>query len=506
MFKKILVANRSEIACRIIRACKEMDIKTVAVYSEADSSALHVQLADEAVYIGPPPALQSYLNMDAIIKAAKTTKSEAIHPGYGFLAENHEFNQKVKDAGLIFIGPNPVPMKLLGSKVASRVAMIKAGVPVIPGMKSSSKDFAEFEKTANEMGYPVLIKASAGGGGKGMRVVHKKEELKSAVEAAMRESLSAFGSDEVYLEKYIESPRHVEFQVAADNFGNVVYLFERECSIQRRHQKIIEETPSPVMTPELQKKMGETAIKVIKTANYNNIGTVEFLVDKNRNFYFLEVNARIQVEHPVTEMTTGVDLAKLQIHIASGEKLPFRQEDLRQNGHAIECRIYAEDAYSNFMPSSGKILYLKVPLGSGVRYDSGIYQGAEVPVFYDPVLAKLIVWGADREEARKKMLLALKENVILGVKTSIGFMLKCLEHPEFIRGNTFTNFIEKNIKIEKDAEGKLLNYAFLGSAMHHNDNKKNSKTFTAASGEMPTPWQTIGSWEICTGRQIGKGN
>jgi acetyl-CoA carboxylase biotin carboxylase subunit len=500
VIKKILVANRSEIACRIIRACKEMEIKTVAVYSEADSTALHVQLADEAVCIGPPPALQSYLNMDAVINAAKSTNCEAIHPGYGFLAENHEFNQKVRDAGLIFIGPNPEPMKLLGSKVASRVAMIEAKVPVIPGMKSSSKDIAEFEKTANEMSYPVLIKASAGGGGKGMRIVSKKEDLKSSLEAAMRESQSAFGSDEVYLEKYIESPRHVEFQVAADNFGNVVYLFERECSIQRRHQKIIEETPSPIMTPELQKKMGETAVKVIKTSKYNNLGTVEFLVDKNKNFYFLEVNARIQVEHPITEMTTGVDLVRLQIQIADGQKLPFTQKDLHQNGHAIECRIYAEDADNNFMPSSGKILYLKLPLGFGVRYDSGIYQGGEVPVFYDPVLAKLIVWGGNREEARKKMLMALKENVILGVKTSIGFMLKCLEHPEFIKGNTYTNFIEKNIEIEKDATDKLMNYALLGCVLSHDDKKKEAKIFTASTGEMPSPWQTIGRWEICSGK------
>ncbi|TAL69185.1 MAG: acetyl-CoA carboxylase biotin carboxylase subunit [Bacteroidetes bacterium] len=497
MIKKILVANRSEIACRVIRSCKEMGIRTVAVYSEADKTALHTQLADEAVCIGPPPALQSYLNMEKIIQTAKDTGCDAIHPGYGFLAENSDFNQKVCDAGLIFIGPKPGPMKLLGSKVMSRVTMIDAGVPVIPGMKSSSKDIKEFEKSASEMGFPVLIKASAGGGGKGMRIVRSEDELKTSVESAMRESLSAFGSDEVYLEKYIEAPRHVEFQVAADNFGNAVYLFERECSIQRRHQKIIEETPSPGMDTELQKKMGETAVKVIQTAHYNNLGTVEFLVDKNKNFYFLEVNARIQVEHPITEMTTGIDLVRLQVQIASGEKLPFKQKDLKQNGHAIECRIYAEDPDNNFIPSSGKILFLKVPISPGVRYDSGIYQGADIPVFYDPVLAKLIVWAPTREEARNKMLIALKENVILGVKTSIGFMSKCLEHEEFINGNTFTDFIDKNMKVKPDDDTTLLNKALIGAALFESQRKKNGNNIQYATGEPSSPWQTIGGWEIC---------
>jgi acetyl-CoA carboxylase biotin carboxylase subunit len=495
VIKKILIANRSEIACRVIRACKEMDIGTVAIYSEADSNALHVQLADESVCIGPPPALQSYLNMDAVIKAAQDTGCDAIHPGYGFLAENPEFNQKVRDAGLVFIGPNPEPMKLLGSKVESRKMMIKAGIPVIPGMKTSSLILEDFEKTAIEMGFPVLIKASAGGGGKGMRVVHKMEDLKSSVEGAMRESKSAFGSDEIYLEKYIESPRHVEFQVAADNYGNAVYLFERECSIQRRHQKIIEESPSPVMDPDLQKKMGETAVKVVQTANYDNLGTVEFLVDKDKNFYFLEVNARIQVEHPITEMVTGVDLVKLQIKIANGEKLPFRQNELSQRGHAIECRIYAEDSDNNFMPSSGKILFLKEPIGPGVRYDSGIYQGAQVPVFYDPILAKLIVWGSDREEARKRMILALKGNIILGVKTSIGFMMDVLDHTEFIAGNTFTNFIDKNMNLKNTVNENLFDIALATAALSNNKALK-SNNINIGDGEMPSPWLTVGKWEI----------
>ncbi|MCX7735173.1 MAG: acetyl-CoA carboxylase biotin carboxylase subunit [Candidatus Kapabacteria bacterium] len=492
MFKKILIANRSEIACRIIRACKELDIKTVAVYSEADRNSLHVLMADEAICIGPPPALQSYLNMDAIINAALETNCDAIHPGYGFLSEKFVFNKKVNEVGLVFIGSSPEPMKLLGSKVESRKTMIEAGVPVIPGMKGSSKDISEYIKLADEIGYPVLIKASDGGGGKGMRVVYNPDDLKPSVESAMRESQSAFGSDIVFLEKYIESPRHVEIQIAADNYGNVVYLFERECSIQRRHQKIIEETPSVALTTELRKKMGETAVRVVKAANYNNLGTVEFLLDKDKNFYFLEVNTRIQVEHPVTEMTTGVDLVKLQIRIAAGEELPFKQEELSQNGHSIECRIYAEDADNNFMPSAGKILLFKEPVGPGIRYDSGVYQGSEVPIYYDPILAKLIVWGKNREEARKRMILALKDNVILGVQTSIRFMLDVLEHPEFIDGNTYTNFIEKNMR-ERSIFDDLS--SIFAVAAYANLNEKPKQVFQISS-DMPTPWQTIGKWEI----------
>ena len=476
-----------------------MDIETVAVYSEVDAGALHVQLADEAVCIGPAQASESYLNMEKIIETAKESGCDAIHPGYGFLAENPVFNKKVRESGLIFIGPEPEPMELLGSKVASRKTMINADVPVIPGMKGSSMEIKDFEDAASEMGFPVLIKASAGGGGKGMRVVHEPAKLKEAVESAMRESKSAFGSEEVFLEKYIEAPRHVEFQVAADHHGNAVYLFERECSIQRRHQKIIEESPSPVMDPGLQKKMGETAVKVIKASNYTNAGTVEFLVDKDKNFYFLEVNARIQVEHPITEATTGVDLVKLQIMIANNEMMPFSQDELMQNGHAIECRIYAEDAESNFMPSSGKILYLKEPIGPGVRYDSGITTGSVVPVFYDPVLAKLIVWGKDREEARKRMILALKENIVLGVKTSIRFMIDCLEHPEFIAGNTFTDFIEKNMhdKMQPEIGENKLKNAIAAAALHNSLNYR-KKVVKSENGEIPTPWQSIGKWEICS--------
>ncbi|MCX6155731.1 MAG: acetyl-CoA carboxylase biotin carboxylase subunit [Candidatus Kapabacteria bacterium] len=495
MFKKILVANRSEIACRIIRACKELGIATVAIYSDIDENSLHTQLADESVHIGPSPANLSYLNQDAVINAALSSGCDAIHPGYGFLSEKHSFNRKVRDAGLSFIGPEPEPMELLGSKVQSRIIMTNAGVPVIPGMKSSSLNIDEFAEAADKIGYPVLIKASDGGGGKGMRIVHKQEDLKASVEAAIRESMSAFGSESVFLEKYIESPRHVEFQVAADNYGNAVYLFERECSIQRRHQKIIEETPSTIMDPDLRKIMGETAVRVIKATNYNNVGTVEFLVDKNKNFYFLEVNARIQVEHPITEMVTGIDLLKLQINLAAGEKMPFTQDQLSQNGHAIECRIYAEDYENNFFPSSGKILYLKEPIGPGVRYDSGIFQGATISVFYDPILAKLITYGKDREEARHRMLNALKENIILGVKTSIPYMSAVLEHPEFIAGNTFTNFIENHSNSINIDKNKYFEQALSLAATQNSKIVKTTKEYKGIAG-IPSPWELIGNWEI----------
>lgn len=498
VIKKVLIANRSEIACRVIRSCRERGIKTVAVYSEIDSGALHVRLADEAVLLGPPPPNQSYLNAEAVIAAAKETGCDAIHPGYGFLSENHVFNKQVRDAGLIFIGPDPEPMRLLGSKVESRKTMIEAGAPVIPGMKGSSGNIEDFVYAAEEIGFPILIKASAGGGGKGMRVVREASKLAEAVESAMRESLSAFGSDEVFLEKYLEEPRHVEIQVAADNFGNAVYLFERECSIQRRHQKIIEESPSPALDPELRERMGETAVKIVKASNYNNIGTVEFLLDKDKNFYFLEVNARIQVEHPVTEMTTGIDLVKLQIDIAENKELPFKQEDLRQNGWAIECRIYAEDAENNFMPSSGKLIYLKEPIGPGVRYDSGVYSGAEVPVFYDPILAKLIVWGKDREEARIRMINALKENVVLGVQTSIQFMIDALEHSEYVSGNTYTNFIEKNMTSPSRPSEEEIAAALIAVAMYKKAKPGKSIKIDSSAGGAANPWLTIGSWEIAS--------
>ncbi len=494
MFKKVLIANRGEIAVRIIRSLKEMDIWTVAVYSDADKNSLHRQFADESVYIGDSKPSESYLNQDKIIQAALDTGCEAIHPGYGFLSEKWEFNKKVNEAGLSFIGPNWQSMKLLGSKVQSRITMIDAGIPVCPGMKGGSKDFDEFEKVALEIGLPVLVKASDGGGGKGMRIVWKLEELKPAVEAAMRESISAFGSDVIFLEKYIQSPRHIEFQIACDKYGNAIHLNERECSIQRRHQKIIEETPSAIMTPELRQKMGEIAVRVAKAANYDNIGTVEFLVDKNLNFYFLEVNARIQVEHPVTELTTGIDLVKLQVKIANGEKLQYSQSDIRQMGHALECRIYAEDPENNFFPSPGLINFFQEPKGIGIRYDNGVKQGYEVPIHYDPILAKLITYGANREESRIRMINALKENVILGVKTSTAFMIEVLKHPEYIKGNINTNFLQDYSINAKPSETIL--DAALAIAGLKPELPKQRQLASNNSSLQSNPWLEIGKWEL----------
>jgi len=495
MIKKVLIANRSEIAVRIIRALKEMDIKSVAIYSDVDKNALHTQLADESIRIGPPPPLESYLNQDAIINAALEMGCDAIHPGYGFLSERFDFNQKVRDAGLIFIGPNPESMQLLGSKVQSRNIMSQSGVPIIPGMMASSKEYDEFRDYAEKIGFPILIKSSDGGGGKGMRVVRELKDLKPSIETAMRESITAFGSDAIYLEKYLENPRHIEFQVARDHFGNAIHLFERECSIQRRHQKIIEETPSPIMNPDLRKKMGDAAVRVVNSANYDNIGTVEFLVDQDLNYYFLEVNARVQVEHPITEMTTGIDLVKLQINIADNKPIPYQQDDISQHGHSIECRIYAEDSDNNFAPSPGKVLFIKEPVGPGIRYDSGIYQGSEVPTYYDPILSKLVTWGDTRNEAIKRMVNALKENIILGVKTSMSFMIDILNHPEFVAGNTNTNFIplhffEKFPTNENDLLIALAVASF--SSNHKNKNDNHTVQFSTSTN----PWLEIGKWEL----------
>ncbi len=500
MFKKILVANRGEIAVRIIKACQEMGISTVAVYSEADRESLHVQMADEAFCIGPAPAVESYLHMDGIIRTAHEAGAEAIHPGYGFLAENAEFDRLCEKENIVFIGPNSKALKLVGDKVRSRQTMEKAGIPIIPGMKGIPKDFSEFESEAKKIGYPVMIKASAGGGGKGMRVVSSPKDLKSAIEAGMREAKSAFGDESVYLEKFIEEPRHVEFQVLADNQGNVVHLFERECSIQRRHQKIVEETPSQALTPELRERMGETAKKVMQVSGYNNAGTVEFLLDKDKNFYFLEVNARLQVEHPVTELTTGVDLVHQQILIASGKKLSFKQEDLSQRGHSIECRIYAEDPLNNFLPSSGKVLFLKEPKGPGVRHDCGIFSGSNVPIYYDPILAKLIVWAGNREMACQRMVNALGDYVVLGIKTTVDFLKDVIAHPQFKAGNTTTSFIEKNLDAweekTKTEEGSTL--ALVASAF---DNL--NQTYPApglnrgtAQKNVFSPWQSLGKWRL----------
>jgi len=500
LFNKILIANRGEIAVRIMNGCRLLGIPTLAVYSTVDKNAVHVRTADEAVEIGPPPPNESYLAIDKIIEAAGKHNCDAIHPGYGFLAENPRLPEACEKAGIIFIGPPSEAMLLMGNKVESRIKMADAGVPLIPGMKSAGASIEQFREAAGKAGYPVLIKAAAGGGGKGMRIVKNAEDLQASVEAAKREAKNAFGDDTVYLEKYIEDPRHIEFQVLADNHGHTVHLFERECSIQRRHQKIIEETPSTALTDEVRKKMGEAAVRVTEAAGYRNAGTVEFLFDKNSNFYFLEMNTRLQVEHPVTELVTGVDLVVEQIRIAAGLEISAYVHKATQRGHAIECRIYAEDGENNFLPSSGDILYYEEPTGPGIRVDSGVTGNSVVGVEYDPILAKLITYAPDRDLATAKMINALKDYKILGIKTSRKFMIEVLGHPEFKAGRTYTNFIERYMsdrKIDFDAAAEMA-AAVSSAAM-----MKSSKSVSAGKKAlMPSPWQTIGPWEI--GRSISK--
>jgi len=444
MIKKVLVANRGEIAVRVMRSCREMGIFTVGVYSEADRNAMHVRYSDEAYCIGPPPSRESYLNIDAIIAVAKRSGADAIHPGYGFLSENAAFSQRCKDEGIIFIGPSAYAISTMGDKITARKTMIAAGVPVVPGTTDKITDETEAQRVIEEIGFPVMIKASAGGGGKGMRLVKRKEEMIAGIRRAKSEALSAFGDDSVYIEKYIESPHHIEFQILADRQGNTLHLFERECSIQRRHQKVIEETPSPLMTPELRKRMGETAVAAAKAVNYEGAGTIEFIVNDDLEFFFLEMNTRLQVEHPVTERVVGVDLVKEQINIANGNPIPFRQENLKQTGHAIQCRIYAEDPDNNFMPQPGVIKHITVPLGLGVRYDGYVYEGYEIPMYYDPLISKLISWGTTREESIARMRRALYEYKITGVKNSIKFLERIMETPDFLEGKYNTHFIEKN--------------------------------------------------------------
>lgn len=441
MFDKILVANRGEIAVRIIRACREMNIQTVAIYSEADKDALHTQLADEAVCVGPSTAKNSYLNMEAIISAAVCTKAKAIHPGFGFLSENSKFASMCETCGITFIGPDQEVMERMGNKSEARKTMMEAKVPVIPGSKASVATVEEGRALADKIGYPVIVKASAGGGGKGMRVVEDKDEFASRFASAKREAENAFGDGTLYVEKYIKNPRHIEFQILADQYGNVVHLFERDCSIQRRHQKVLEEAPCASLSESLRKRMGECAVNVAKSIGYYSAGTVEFLVDESGDFYFMEMNTRIQVEHPVTEMITGLDLIKEQIRIAAGEKLRFTQEDITLSGHSIECRINAEDPRHNFRPCPGKIANMHLPGGNGVRVDTAMYVGYEIPPFYDSMVAKLIVKGATREEAIAKMHSALGEFVIEGVTTNLDFQYDILNDEDFIQGNFSTSFI-----------------------------------------------------------------
>ena len=451
MFSKILIANRGEIALRVIRACREMGIKTVAVYSEADATSLHVRFADEAVCIGPAQSSESYLNIPAIISAAEITDVEAIHPGYGFLSENAHFAEICESCNITFIGPTPETIRLMGDKVQARETVRKIGVPLTPGGKGIIKNQQEALKVAKEIKYPVIIKAAAGGGGKGMRVCHNDVTLTSSFNIAQKEAEANFGNPNVYIEKYITDPRHIEIQILADKYGNVIHLFERDCSIQRRHQKLLEEAPSPALDSKLRKKIGETAVKVAKTCNYRGVGTIEFLLNSNGEFYFMEMNTRIQVEHPVTEMITGIDLIKEQIKVASGEKLKIKQEDVKINGCAIECRINAEDPNNNFMPSPGKITELNLPGGYGVRVDTHIYQGYSIPPFYDSMVAKLIVHDKTRPEAIRKMRRALEEFYISPIKTTIGLHSEILEHPLFVEGKISTHFLEKMMKSETEA-------------------------------------------------------
>lgn len=444
-FAKILIANRGEIALRIIHSCEEMGIATVAVHSTIDRDALHVKLADESVCIGPPPSNKSYLNIPNIIAAALTRGAEAIHPGYGFLAENARFAQICADHNIQFIGPSPESIIAMGDKSTAKKTMQTAGVPTIPGSKGLITDEAEAKRVAAEIGYPVIIKATAGGGGRGMRFVPEESQLSRLLAAAQGEAEAAFGNAGVYIEKFLELPRHIEFQILADGYGNVVHLGERDCSIQRRHQKLLEEAPSIAISNELRQKMGDAAVKAAQSINYVGAGTVEFLLDKYNNFYFMEMNTRIQVEHPVTEMITGLDLIKEQIAIAQGDKLSFTQEQIQLKGHAIECRINAEDPEHDFRPNPGRIIAYLPPGGPGVRMDSFVYPDYQIPPYYDSLIGKLIVWGENRETAIKRMKRALRECAITGVKTTIDFHRRILNHPEFLAGNIYTNFIEKNL-------------------------------------------------------------
>lgn len=441
MFQKILIANRGEIAVRIIRACREMGIISVAVYSEADQDALHTQLADEAVCIGKAASSDSYLNMERILSAAIATKAQAIHPGFGFLSENEHFADMCENCGIVFIGPSGSLIGKMGNKSQARKTMMEAGVPVVPGTKEPVYTSEEGAKIAAEIGYPVMIKASSGGGGKGMRIAIEPENFETNFKLAQQESVNSFGDDTMYIEKYIEEPRHIEFQILADKFGNVIQLGERDCSIQRRHQKMIEESPCAVMDEELRKRMGDTAVLAAKAANYENAGTIEFLLDKHKNFYFMEMNTRIQVEHPVTEMVTGIDLVKEQIRIAAGEQLRIRQEDVVLRGHAIECRINAENPGKNFMPCPGTIEELHFPGGNGVRIESALYNGYTIPAYYDSMVAKVIVHGENRIDAIRKMQSALGEVVVEGIVTNLDFEYDILNHPVFVSGKTNTHFI-----------------------------------------------------------------
>jgi pyruvate carboxylase subunit A len=473
--KKILVANRGEIALRVMRTARKMGIATVAVYSEADRHAPHVRYADEAILLGPAPSAQSYLRGDKIVEAARRLGVDGIHPGYGFLSENAAFARMVQQAGITFIGPNPTSIEVMGSKLAAKEAAKKYNVPMVPGIEEAITDVNMAKEIGKRVGYPILIKASAGGGGKGMRIVEREEDTQEQMERAISEATSAFGDGSVFIEKYVTGPRHVEVQIMADTHGNTVYLFERECSIQRRHQKVVEEAPSAILTPEMRRAMGEAAVRVAQSCDYVGAGTVEFLVDSERNFYFLEMNTRLQVEHPVTEMITGLDLVEWQIRVARGESLGFRQDDLHINGHALELRVYAEDPLNNFLPSVGKLEKYRIPEGPGIRVDGGFEQGMEVPIYYDPMLAKLVVHGATRTEAIQKMKEAIAQYEVEGVATTLPFGRFVLDHPAFVSADFTTHFVQlyytPDKLIESQDNGARI-AALLGLRLHLEQRKK----------------------------------
>jgi len=491
MFSKILIANRGEIACRVIRACREMNIATVAVYSGADSDALHVRMADDAYHIGPPPSAECYLRGERIVQVALSSGAEAIHPGYGFLSENAGFVREVSGAGITFIGPPADVMDAMGGKISARKIALDAGVPVVPGTTEPLRSFEEARSVAAEMGYPVMLKASAGGGGKGMRLVPTESELRSALETAQSEALASFGDDAVYIEKAVVRPRHIEIQVFSDAHGSHVQLGERECSIQRRHQKVIEEAPSPINSAELRTAMGECAVKISRAVNYVGAGTIEFLVsDVDRSFYFLEMNTRLQVEHPVTELVTGIDLVREQINVAAGKPLSFTQDDIELRGHAIECRIYAEDADTNFMPSPGKITRLRVPQGPGVRDDGGVYQGSDVSIYYDPMISKFAVHGRTRAEAIDRMRRALAEYEISGLKTTLPFFRDVMRDEEFIEGRLDTGFIprffERRREVANDGSEVILDMAAVAAALAYTSSS-DAKPITPPERKL-SPW------------------
>ena len=505
MFKKILIANRGEIAVRVMRACREMDIASVAVYSDVDRAALHVRRADEAYAIGPAAASESYLSIPKIIEVAKRCGADAIHPGYGFLSERAAFARACRERGIVFIGPPPESMELMGSKTRARQAMQKAGIPFVPGSAGGIPTASEAEKVASSIGYPVMLKAAAGGGGKGMRMVKSAAEIRSAFEGASSEALRAFGDGEVYLEKLIENPRHIEIQIFADQHGNCIHIGERECSVQRRHQKVVEEAPSPLVDAAMRARMGEVAVRVGKAAGYVNAGTVEFLADNDRNFFFLEMNTRLQVEHPVTELVYGLDLVQMQIRVAAGEKLPITQEDVKPRGHAIECRVYAEDPENNFFPSPGKITRLLTPSGPGIRDDSGVYEGWTVPLDYDPMLSKLIAFAPTREQARRRLLRALNEYFVAGIRTNLGLFRRILADAKFIQGDLNTGFLDRMLSEKTPRHAKendeLRNVAAIAAALFQsNGNGTPPKNGTVANGRVSN-WKKMAREEALRGAE-----